>query len=87
MMKSYIVIAGTYDNKTNVTDFVQAIGFYYDIQEAYGAAFLHLNDSVINDEKISPLFPLEGDTGYGAEVRHEVFTSFCDVLFCEDKGK
>ena len=81
-------VSGNYDNKTPREDFIQAIGTYNDMRQAYGAAILQLNDFVEDGkgEMITPLFQLEGDTGVGMEVKHENDTDYCYVLFCDSDG-
>lgn len=84
MSDKYVVVSGNYDNKTGRLDFIQALGTYYDCRQAYGVALLQLCDfQQSKEEKVTPLFPLEGDTGYGISIRHEAYTDFCYILFCD----
>lgn len=83
MSDRYAVVYGNYRNDNVRSDYIQAVGTYNDFVQAYGAALLMLNDNANEDlgETITPLFPLEGDTGYGMELKHERYTDFCYVLF------
>ena len=78
----FVVVAGYY-NKDRQNEFIQALGCFDNPEQAYGKAILHLNE-MIDDPKtscVTPIFQLEGDTGYGMEVKHENFTDFAYVLF------
>ena len=81
MSDKYVVISGNYNNETFRNEFIQAIGTYNDMRQAYGVAILQLNEFVNNGEMITPLYKLEGDTGVGMEVKHESYTDYVHVLF------
>ena len=93
----YIVVYGYYDKKTKGNEFISALGAYDTPEEAYGAAFIYLNDLIANEyrdkDTITPLFPLEGETGYGMEIRNGDENSAIDyayVLFnnhCEEESE
>ena len=85
MSDRFVVISGHYDNKTYRGEFIQAIGTYNDVRQAYGVALLQLSDFIDEEkgEMITPPFALEGDTGYGIEIKHEKYTDYCYVLFCD----
>ena len=81
----YIVVGGYYDNKTNAGKFIQALGAFDNKEQAYGVAILYLNRN-IDDKKgefVTPIYPLEGDTGIGMSVKHESYTDYAYVLFVE----
>ena len=88
MPKQYIVVSGYYDNETLRNEFIQAIGAYTNHEQAYGAALLHLNSLCDTDETatISPLYQLEGDTGFGMSVNRGDFTDYAYVLICGENG-
>ena len=85
--KKYVVIAGWWDNKTLVGNFVQCIGIHDKAETAYGDALLYLNEncSEEKEEMITPLYELECQTGFGMHVKHENHTDYAYVLFCEDE--
>lgn len=90
----YIVIYGYYDKETKRNEFISALGTYDNAEEAYGAAFIYLNDLIANEyrnkDTISPLFPLEGETGYGMEIINGDENSAIDyayILFVEEEPK
>lgn len=86
----YIVIYGYYDKETKRNEFISALGTYDNAEEAYGAAYIYLNDLIAseyrtseyrNKDTISPLFPLEGKTGYGMEIRNGDENSAIDYAY------
>lgn len=87
--KQYIVVGGYYDNKSGLKEFIQALGVYDNIEQAYGKAILYLNESVDDKRKeyISPIYPLESDVGFGMDLEHEKITDYVYVLFCEEDEK
>ena len=87
-MSKYIVIHESYSNETKVADFIQAIGAYDDLRSAYGAAYLQLSDFAREDEidYISTPYRLEGDTGFGMYLKHEMYTDVCFILFAGEDG-
>ena len=84
MSDKFVVVSGNYMNDTGRQDFIQAIGTYNDMRQAYGVAILQLNEFVDQEknEMITPLFDLDTNTGMGMEVKHERYTDFCYILFC-----
>lgn len=87
----YIVIYGYYDKKTKGNEFISVLGAYGNPEEAYGAAFIYLNDLIAseyrNKDTISPLFPLEGETGYGMEIRNGDENSAIDYAYILFNGE
>lgn len=86
----YVVIVETDD------DFQMCIGVYDNPKEAYGAAYLWLDELLdgtlpVGKEDnvyISPLYPLEGDTGFGMKiVGRENIQERAHILFLEDNKK
>ena len=86
MSTKYVVIHGFYDNETLRQEFIQAVGTYDDVRQAYGVAILQLSDFVDpeSEEMITPPFELEGECGYGMELKHKTYTDYCYVLFCDE---
>ena len=84
--KQYIVVAGYYDNKTNAGEFIQALGCFDNAEQAYGTALLWIDEQADSKkgEMITPLYELEGSTGFGMDVKHETYTDYVYVLFCEE---
>ena len=87
----YIVVYGYLDKKTKRNEFISALGAYDTSEEAYGAAFIYLNDLIANEcrhkDTISPLFPLEGETGYGMEIRNGDENSAIDYAYILFNGE
>ena len=90
----YIVIYGYYDKETKRNEFISALGIYDNAEEAYGAAYIYLNDLIANESRdkdtISPLFQLDCETGYGMEIRNGDENSAIDyayILFVEEEPK
>ena len=93
----YIVVYGYYDKKTKENEFISVLGAYDTPEEAYGAAFMYLNDLIVDESRngtISPLFSLEGETGYGMKIVNgddkSVTIDYAYVLFndhCEEESK
>ena len=94
----YIVVYGWENIKTGKDEFINVIGAYDTPEEAYGAAFMYLNDLIANEHRnkdtISPLFPLGGETGYGMKIVNgddkSVTIDYAYVLFndhCEEESK
>lgn len=86
-MLQYVVIAGYYNNETNIDGMIQAVGVYDNAEQAYGAAFLHLCKSAedLKDETvtISTPYRLEGESGFGMDMKHGIWTEYAYVLFCD----
>lgn len=101
----YVVVGGYFreNSKDCKEEFAQCIGIFNTSREAYGEAILYLNDAIdednLNKVSISPLYPLEGETGYimyltGREkvtiAGEAKMTDYAQILFFddeEDKGK
>jgi hypothetical protein len=93
----YIVVYGWQNIKTGKDEFITVIGAYDTPEEAYGAAFMNLNDLIVDESRngtISPLFSLEGETGYGMKIVNgddkSVTIDYAYVLFnshCEEESK
>lgn len=82
----FVVVTGYYDNDTKSSNFIQAIGTYNDELQAYGKALLYLSELASNladgePNKITPLFELNCQTGYGMELRNKKTTDYVYVLF------
>ena len=86
----YVVVAGYYSDTDR---FEQCIGVFDTAREAYGEALLYLQEEVDNEERdirskltISPLFELEGQTGYGMVLQGVPYdcTDYANVLFWDD---
>lgn len=89
----YVVVAGYYSDDGK-SEFEQCIGVFDTAREAYGEAILYLNDEIDGQDKeicdkltISPLFELEGQTGYGMTLNGIPYhyTDFVNVLFWDDE--
>lgn len=89
MSDKYVVVSGYRNNETGVIEFIQAIGTYNDVRQAYGVMFLQANELIEDEEKdeLSGLYRLEGETGFGINVHHETTTDFVYVLFCHGWGE
>lgn len=84
----YVLVAETGD------DFQMCIGVYDNSKEAYGAAYVWLDDLMDgaldaskDDLAISPLYPLgnDGDTGWGMKIiGPENIQERVHILFYED---
>ena len=85
--KRFAVVTGYYNNDTHIQGMIQCIGVYSDSKAAYGDALLHLNEVTESELMISPLFELEGESGYGMEAKGERITDFAYVLFVEDEDE
>ena len=93
----YIVVYGWEDIKTKENEFITVLGAYDNAEEAYGAAFMYLNNLIVDESRngaISPLFCLEGETGYGMRIVNGDDKSntidYAYVLFndhCEEESK
>ena len=87
----YIVVYGYLGKKTKRNEFISVLGAYDTSEEAYGAAFIYLNDLIANEcrdkDTISPLFPLEGETGYGMEIRNGDENSAIDYAYILFNGE
>ena len=91
----YIVVYGDYDKKAkgNEFEFISVLGAYDTTTTAYGASLLYLNDLIADARRdkdtITPLFPLEGETGFGMEIiRNGDKNSTIDyayILFVEEE--
>lgn len=85
----YVVIGGYEPN------FHQCLGVFDNAAEAYGTAYLYLDDIVDTGDpenkdklKISPLYPLTGETGYIMHLEGvEDITDYAEVLFKHDEGE
>lgn len=69
--KKYVCTGGYYDSETGETGFEQCLGVFDNCREAIGECVLYLTDlmdSKRDDQYISKIFPLEGDTGFGFEL-------------------
>ena len=87
----YIVVAGYHSDDT---EFIQCIGVFDNVREAYGEALLYLNEEIDNADSecrdklhISPLFELESQTGFGMIVEgvKRSFTDYANILFWDEK--
>lgn len=90
----YVVVAGYYSDD-NITEFEQCIGVFDTAREAYGEALLYLTDEIDGQDKeirdklsISPLYELEGGTGYEMTLKGIPYhyTDFVTVLFWDDEA-
>lgn len=85
----YVVMQGTYNKDTNVTDFEQCIGVFESHREAYGEAILFLNGLIrYGEEKeltISAIYDLEGDVGCGMSIVGQGnYVAFAHIYFFDD---
>lgn len=80
----YMVVYGNYRNSDLRNEFIQGIGTYDNAEQAYGKAILFLNEMINegSNEQISPIYPLEGDTGFGMSLKHETYTDYVYILIC-----
>ena len=92
----YIVVYGWKNIKTGEDEFITVIGAYDIPEEAYGAAFMYLNDLIVDESReatISPVFSLEGETGCGMKIVNgdeSVTIDYAYVLFnnhCEEESE
>lgn len=87
----FVVIAGYWDNETKIIEYSQCIGVYDSAREAYGEALLYINDEIDVSEKdtvkISPLYELDMEAGYGMRLEggNRTYTDFVNVYFYDDK--
>lgn len=82
-----VAIAESYDSKTGIAGMIQCIGVFSDYAAAYGEAIMYLSEMADNDNSITPLFDLEGETGLGISLKNrdgkEIETVF--ILRAEQK--
>jgi hypothetical protein len=70
-----VVVGGWVDDK-GVDQMITLIGAFEDLSEAYGEAYLYLDELSQNysdedDAHITPLRELEGETGYGMYLQNK----------------
>lgn len=58
-----VVVGGWLDNKGN-SQMIQLIGAYESTTEAYGQAYIYLDELCTDESTITPTEELEGETGY-----------------------
>lgn len=81
-----VVVAESIDTTTGRTDMIQCLGAFNNFAEAYGEGLMFLSGMADKDNTITPLFELEGETGYGFSLQNkkgQAFEMIC-VLQCEN---
>lgn len=79
-----VVVAESIDAATDRTDMIQCLGVFNNFAEAYGEGLMFLSELADKDDTITPLFELEGETGYGFSLQDkegQVIEMVC-VLQC-----
>ena len=90
-VKHYVVVGGWLNN--NTPEMIECIGVFSNGNEAYGAAYLYLDERIENHETegltISRAIQLEAETGYGIYANNEKGDAeyYAYILFDESEEK
>lgn len=67
-----VVVAESIDVSTGQADMIQCLGAFNNYAEAYGEGLMFLSElSDDDDDMITPLFELEGETGFGFSLKNK----------------
>ena len=80
-----VVVAESIDAATGCTDMIQCLGAFNNFAEAYGEGLMFLSAIADDDDTITPLFELEGETGFGFSLKNQEgkATEMVCVLQCD----